>query len=192
MLLSTGNWSVLALMAAFLLSILTACGTNDTISGTSERSEANEASEVTEMSSTSTPAQTDEAAEVGDVFFPQLQRPTDTPEMMIIGKLTLDSKGCLRVTGEGDDAAAPIWPPGFELSTEGGQIEILDRQGRPRAKVGERVLIGGWQVGVPSQLSVLDEGTRSELRQRCPADYWMSDGRMRILNREGSGRQPPS
>lgn len=183
------NWRTLCRLSAVLamlsLSVLSACGTSVIGSDTAERSESTEASEVTEMPGTSTPAQTDEAAEVGEAFFPQLQRPTDTPEMTLIGRLTLDNKGCLRVMGDGDHV--PIWPPGFELSAEGGRIEILDRQGRLRAKVGERVLIGGWQVGVPSQLSVLDESTRSELRQRCPAEYWMSDGRMRILDREGSG-----
>jgi hypothetical protein len=168
-----------ALMTVAFTLLCVGCGASDTTAGTAERTEAVREPGLTERSDVSTPVPATEATGADEVFFPQLQRPTDTPEMTTAGKLTLDDRSCLRVTDDGDETV-PIWPPGFELSAEDGRIQILDRQGLLRATVGERVLIGGWQVGVPSQLAVLDDSTGRELRRRCPGDYWISDGRMRI------------
>lgn len=120
-----------------------------------------------------------------DIFFPQQQRLGDTPQALIQGVLVKDGKGCLRVKSP-DGSLVPVWPPGFKLRTENGEIQILDRKDRLKAKVGEQVLMRGWQASEPSDLSMLDKQTRRELRNRCSGPYWIADPQVRMPRREAT------
>jgi hypothetical protein len=65
-----------------------------------------------------------------------------------------------------------MWPSDYELDTEGDNLQILDGEGKVVAQVGERVSMGGGEVGV--QKDLVDARTARELRERCPGGgYWV-------------------
>jgi hypothetical protein len=153
--------AVLALAAVFLATV--ACGAGPATGGDETTAPAHDAG----------------------VFFPQ-QRPGGEAMMAEIrGKLVLDDEGCLRVEEHpGHAARVPIWPAGYELDATGGEVRVLDEEGRVAAKVGEGVYMGGG--GVPKDRVALADGRMSEeLFERCPGEYWIVGSEVRVLHQQG-------
>ena len=93
----------------------------------------------------------------------------------------MDDESCLRVNNRGGKdpyGFVPIWPPDFRLAAEGDDVRILDEGGRLAAKVGEQVRMGGGEA--TETLGGVDERTARELRERCPGNYWIVGGEVRI------------
>lgn len=112
-----------------------------------------------------------------EVFFPTLKPPYGAPDALGIGTLLVDGRGCLRLRAVGEESATPLWPPGFQLGTEKGGIRVLDTRGRLRAKVGEKLVLGGGYI----KRSILEQGgvtlegkTVRELLERCPGSYFLT------------------
>ncbi|MCA1687254.1 MAG: hypothetical protein LC714_01335 [Actinobacteria bacterium] len=103
----------------------------------------------------------------------------------ISGQLVLDDEGCLRLEEHpGHTDTVPIWPAGFELDTGGGEVRVLDEEGRVAAKVGERVYMGGG--GIPKdQVTVANERMLRELFERCPGEYWIVGSEVKMLHQQG-------
>lgn len=158
-----------------------ACGTAPADGPTAEGPPPRTASAAPDGSAgTTTPAR--------EVFFPTLiPHSTDLPDALGGGKLIVDGRGCLRLRSV-ENSATPLWPPGFELRAGEGGIRVLDGRGRLRAKVGERVVLGGGYTtrgrleegGAP-----LEAKTERELFERCPGWYFITGG---VVDRP-SGRQ---
>lgn len=110
------------------------------------------------------------------IFFPQ-QRPGPEagPTALASGRLFVDEDGCLRVKPDTGPAWIPVWPASLELETEDRRIRIRNSEGQTVAVVGEKVFMGGGQVGLPKE--IVDARTAHELRDRCSknsGDYWMA------------------
>lgn len=101
------------------------------------------------------------------------------------GELVLDDEGCLRVEEHpGHADKVPVWPAGYGLDTSGGEVRVLDEEGRVAAKVGERVYMGGGEIP-KGQIKLGDEGMSKKLFERCPGTYWVVGSEVKILHQHG-------
>ena len=98
-------------------------------------------------------------------------------EAELIGELAV-SEGCLRMGSA--DGYLLVWPPGFRLSTENDQIQVLNGAGQVVARVGEEVYMGG---GEKRYLEQLDEYVRRQLPPDCPGPYWIVGEGVRLKAR---------
>ena len=119
------------------------------------------------------------------VLFPRQRPGTEALMSETSGELVLDDEGCLRVktTPEGP-GATPVWPAAFESNTSGGEVSVLDGEGRVVARVGERVYMGGGEIP-RHQIELADERMRRELFERCPGDYWIVGSEVKMLEERG-------
>jgi hypothetical protein len=129
--------------------------------------------------------ETTATASDAEVLFPQ-QRPGGESMMAeISGELVLDDDGCLRVKATPKDPGrTPVWPAGYGLDTSGGEVRVLDEEGRIAAKVGERVYMGGGEIP-KGQIKLADERMAKELFERCPGGYWVVGSEVKILHQHG-------
>lgn len=102
-----------------------------------------------------------------DVFFIKRAPGTDPlwPSMGAAGELVVDAEGCvrLRTPGERPDYLLE-WPPGFSLSTEGGELRILNSERRVAARVGDEIRVDGAGGGT---------GRPPNLPRECRrGEYW--------------------
>lgn len=107
------------------------------------------------------------------VHFPQLKVPSGSyMAALLTGKLVLKD-GYLRVRD-----SLIIWQPDYFVNGNNGTIEILDREGKVVAKVGEDVVMGGGQYPVPK------EEINRRLREPLPPDaqgpFWLQGGETRL------------
>jgi hypothetical protein len=81
------------------------------------------------------------------IYFPQLKtRSTSFMEALMIGTLEVEN-GCLQVTQEGNDQRMVIvWQTDYFLNNNEGSIEMLDRDGKVVARVGEMIYLGGGEI----------------------------------------------
>lgn len=98
-------------------------------------------------------------------FFP-VQNPNQTVQMdaLLKGELVLVN-GCLRV-----DNYLLVWPYVFSISsTDGEVIQIIDNTGKPFARVGDKVNLGGGEMS-----SEFIAQYSAELpNARCSGPYWI-------------------
>ena len=82
------------------------------------------------------------------IYFPQLKtRSTSFMEALLIGRLEVES-GCLLAYQEGSDQPITIvWQTDYFLHNNDSSFEILDREGKVVARVGEVIYLGGGEVG---------------------------------------------
>ncbi len=99
-------------------------------------------------------------------FFPQQkENPAIYMDAQLVGELVLDD-GCLRV---GDDLL--VWPHGFSLSTEDGVIQIIDDNGQPIMRVGDKIKLGGGGCEMPSER--IAKYSAELPSDRCSGPYWI-------------------
>ena len=99
------------------------------------------------------------------IYFPTLghQRgPIVSMAALLEGRLML-REGCLRVVTLWEpEGFVAVWPPGFGVQMQEGQVVVVNGGGSVIARVGDNVALGGGQP--PS--SVFPEGSR------CPGEVW--------------------
>ena len=88
-------------------------------------------------------------------------------EALLEDELTLEH-GCLRAKKIDGVDFLLIWPPGFELGVDGGDIRISDDSGASLT-VGEKVRIGGGGA-LLSHVQILVE---PPLPRDCHGPYWV-------------------
>lgn len=74
------------------------------------------------------------------------EEPGIGPSALLTGELSVGEGGCLRVEGRPAGHHIPIWPPGYSLDIERGNIRVLDYRGSVVASVGDRVSFGGGET----------------------------------------------
>lgn len=134
------------------------------------------------------------------VFFPTMRNPTGAvPESLARGVLALSEKGCLLIMPRPArvkkfpralrdyPGTVPLWPSYFELDTGGGEVRVLNEDGRVVAQVGKRVWMGGGQIGEKTLRGndLMGERELAEFSERCPDDYWMVGENPHIPGRKG-------
>ena len=136
------NHLVLALMCLLGIVLIMATACNDTSSSTSS----------------STP------------FFPvQKELGRMYPTALAGGKLVLDNC-CLRLKDSAYDySCLPIWPYGYSLSIEGKEIQVIDNNGKPIARVGDTITVGGGEISaeIAAKYSV------QPLPDSCSGPFWL-------------------
>lgn len=107
---------------------------------------------------------------VPGLAFPQLRAQSTTFMLALLqGKLAIRD-GCLRVSeGDEDPGSLIIWQPDYFLNDNDGTVEVLDREGKAVARVGERVSMGGGEVSLAS----VETQLRGPIPSQCEGPYWL-------------------
>lgn len=87
------------------------------------------------------------------------------------GELVL-TNGCLRLKGSDSDIGhLLVWPAGlFTPNIKDNEIQILDRNRKLVARVGEEVCMSGGEVG---SIQLLTEYVQRQIPPQCPGPYWV-------------------
>jgi hypothetical protein len=104
------------------------------------------------------------------IYFPQLKtRSASFMEALMIGTLEVEN-GCLQVTQEGNDQRmAIVWQTDYFLNNNEGSIEMLDRNGKVVARVGETIYLGGGEIG-----SIEDDQLQAPMPEHCSSSpLWL-------------------
>ena len=109
---------------------------------------------------------------VPDVVFPQLRaRSTIHLDVGPLQGKLLIKDGCLRVSERDEEAGRLIiWQPDYFLNNNQGTVEVLDREGKVVARVGEPISLTA--AGVTDW----ERQLREPLPEQCPGPYWVMDG----------------
>ncbi len=83
---------------------------------------------------------------------------------LAVGKLTVQD-GCLRIN---DDLI--IWQPDYFPNDNNGHIEILNRDGKVVARVGEEAQMGGGGIPLNPEL---ERQLREPIPSQCKGPYWL-------------------
>lgn len=107
---------------------------------------------------------------VDGIAFPQLKtRSASFMEALLIGTLEVEN-GCLQVRQEvNDQPITVVWQTDYFLHDNDGSIEILDREGKAVARVGEMIYLGGGEVG-----GLEDDHLQTPMPEHCSSSpLWL-------------------
>lgn len=94
------------------------------------------------------------------------------PQALFQGRVTLDAQGCLRL--ETPDRHTVIWPHGYTLEADGGELRVNGGGGREVGAVGGSFRFGGGELTSLEHVGHLSATTRARAEERCPGRYWMA------------------
>lgn len=105
------------------------------------------------------------------VAFPQLRAPSSSMmEALLQGTLTLKD-GCLRVVAPDDPTGhLVLWQPGYDHHRRGDTLEISGPTGKPVARVGEPIALGGGEIPLSPELTAQLE---QPVPNHCGGPYWL-------------------
>lgn len=128
------------------------------------------------------------------LHFPHVPEPASEYMTALGGGTLFVDDGCIRM---GDPAGNPrrghadvvVWPYGYSLSGQHGEVFVLNAQGEVVARVGDEVRLGGGQIS-KNGLASTPEGERrafEEYRQkmgvpeRCRGPLWVASPGVRVV-----------
>jgi hypothetical protein len=94
------------------------------------------------------------------------------PDALFQGRVTLDAQGCLRLATA--DQHTVIWPHGYTLEADGGELRVKAAGGREVGAVGGSFRFGGGELTSLEHVGHLSATTRAQAEARCPGRYWMA------------------
>jgi hypothetical protein len=104
------------------------------------------------------------------IYYPQLKtRSTSSMEALLIGRLEVEN-GCLLAHQEGSEQPITIvWQTDHFLNNNEGSIEMLDRDGKVVARIGETIYLGGGEVG-----GIEDDQLQAPMPEHCSSSpLWL-------------------
>jgi hypothetical protein len=104
------------------------------------------------------------------IYFPQLKtRSASFMEALLIGTLVVEN-GCMMAYQEGSDQPITIvWQTDYFLNNNEGSIEMLDRDGKVVARVGEPIYLGGGETG-----RIEDDQLQAPIPEHCSSSpLWL-------------------
>ena len=104
------------------------------------------------------------------IYFPQLKtRSASFMAALLIGRLEVEN-GCLQVyQEESDQRIVIVWQTDYFLNNNDGSIEMLDREGKVVARVGEMIYLGGGEVG-----SIDSDHLQAPISEHCSdSPFWL-------------------
>jgi hypothetical protein len=107
-----------------------------------------------------------------DIYFPALEEPANAyPDALTEGRLIFDGKYILLKAGFlfFTEDMLLLWPYGYSIDVEKGNIHILDDNGAIVASVGEHVKMGGGQIPVSHLETLIGESLPDSWEGTC----WM-------------------
>lgn len=104
-----------------------------------------------------------------DIYFPvDKEIRSSYPEALVEGTLVLENS-YLRIDRFVDGSVLPVWPHGYSLHIEGGEIQVLDNEGRLVASVGDSIKAGGGEIAA----QIVEEFIGESLPHDCEGPYWL-------------------
>lgn len=108
-----------------------------------------------------------------DIYFPVTKEAlVDYPPALTQGTLIYDGKYLL-IKGVYPTSGAdylPIWPYGYSVNVEGGEIQVLNESSQVVARVGDIIKVGGGET----TKEVVEENYIGEsLPDDCEGPYWL-------------------
>lgn len=106
------------------------------------------------------------------VFLTQSERPEAFMDALFTGRVIVDDAKCTRL----DDAgrATVIWPVGYSVSGENGNLRVLDGGGRDVGRLGGTFRIGGGEVPLLNTRLPISYMDRARAAESCPGIYWIA------------------
>ena len=100
------------------------------------------------------------------LFFPTVRRLDAYPSALLSGRLQ-ERSGCLVAPGR--KGSVLLWPDGYTASTgQQGRMQVLDENGTVIGRVGEKVALGGGEVGAS-----FDTRAFQQTPEACGHHYWL-------------------
>lgn len=104
-----------------------------------------------------------------DIMFLTAAQPArESMQALFEGRVVVDPAGCIRL--DSPDPATVIWPHGFRLAVQRGQLLVRDGTGREIGRIGGAFRFGGGEVPTLSA-SIL--AGHAAVAARCPGRYWI-------------------
>ncbi len=130
------------------------------------------------------------------LYFPHVREPASEYMTALGGGTLFVEDGCIRM---GDPAGSPrrghadvvVWPYGYSLSRQRGEVFVLNAKGEVAARIGEEVRMGGGQI-LKDGLAPTPERERrafEEYREkmgvpeRCRGSLWVASPGVRVVKR---------
>lgn len=107
----------------------------------------------------------------GVAFMTQNVVPDEMMEARYEGRVVLADDGCLRL--DTPDAHTVVWPRGYTLRAEDGELGVLDEDGAETGVGGESFTLGGGEVTVLLASLGFTDADRERAGERCPGRYWI-------------------
>ena len=103
------------------------------------------------------------------LFFPTVERLDAYPGALLTSRLE-ERSGCLIAGGkDGKGGLVLLWPDGYTArAVPDGPIQVLDENGTVVGYVGERVELGGGEVG-----ATFDTPSTQQTPDACGHHYWL-------------------
>lgn len=111
----------------------------------------------------------------GTLFIAQQQPSGLVMDALYQGRVTRDAQGCLRLDIE-PDRHTVVWPYGFTLREQGGELHVRDASGRDLGAVGGSFELGGGEVAELHGGLALSAEARAAAESRCPGRFWIVGG----------------
>ena len=100
-------------------------------------------------------------------YFPVLKEPESIyPESLAMGRLSIIDN-CLRL--KPGESLLLIWPYGYTLAINGGEISVVDNKGHIVARVGDSIKVGGGEI----PLEIVEKYIGGPLPDNCTGPYWL-------------------
>ena len=106
------------------------------------------------------------------VFLTQSERQDAVMDALFTGRVLVDAAKCTRL--DDPDGATVIWPVGFTVSGENGDLRVLDGDGREVGRLGGSFRIGGGEVTELNPQLHISYMDRAFAAEHCPGRYWIA------------------
>jgi len=95
------------------------------------------------------------------------------PEALFQGVVSVDTEGCIRLTGPEPDNSTVVWPAGATIERSGHAPRVLDRHGVEIGTLGGGFTLGGGHTPNLAAITDLSEAEMDTVRTRCPGLFWL-------------------
>jgi hypothetical protein len=104
-----------------------------------------------------------------------VQPPSGASMMALMEGTLVEVDGCLRIEdGHYTNGWLVLWPFGSDIRVGGDRVEVINEDGQPVARVGDRTRAGGGAVENSRGMAGLDEMIPGMPIDGCPGPYWVS------------------
>ena len=108
------------------------------------------------------------------IYLP-VQPPSESSMAALMEGTLVEVDGCLRIEDDHyADGWLVLWPFGSDIRVDDDRIEVINRNGQPVARVGERLRAGGGAVESTRAMAGFDEVIPGMPIDGCPGPYWVA------------------
>jgi hypothetical protein len=95
-------------------------------------------------------------------------------QALAVGRLVVDEVGCFRLRDDraGGRGDLVVWPPGYSMRVEDGEIQIVRGGGQTIARVGDNVRMGGGQIATSTGSHGMYEEFLN-IPEKCTGPLWI-------------------